>query len=187
MEVSTLTVPVSLVGFSTTFLPISISTSAASLPALSPVITSCRWTVLRSVTSQVPSSVLRVSTVFSTFTSGLWCCGSGWLPFGTFETVTSVWTTGVPEHDFPMTPTASCEAWVSVRFHSPPGVCSTRTSSPISETLTEESEVLLVTVVSVTPRRVLRITCCAVTSLVSSTVVRLTSHVPSSVARDCTW
>ena len=99
----------------------------------------------------------------------------------------SVWTTGVLEHDFQMTPTASCEAWISVRFHSPPGVCSTRTSSPISDTLTEESEVLLVTVISVTPRRVLRITCCAVTSLASSTVVRLTSHVPSSVARDWTW
>ena len=144
------------------------------------------WVLVRSVTSQVPSSVLRVSTVFSTLTSATWCCGSGWLPFGTFETVVSVWTTVVLEHDFPTTPTASCEAWVTVRFHSPPGVCSTRTSSPISDTLTEESEVLLVIVVSVTPRRVLRITCCAVTSLASSTVVRLTSHVPSSVARDCT-
>ena len=145
------------------------------------------WVLVRSVTSQVPSSVRLVSTVFSTLTSATWCCGSGWLPSGTFETVASVWTTGVLEHDFPMTPTASCEAWVSVRFQSPPGVCSTRTSSPISETLTEESEVLLVTVVSVTPRRVLRITCCAVTSMASSTVVRLTSHVPSSVARACTW
>ena len=182
-----MTVPVSLVGFSTTFLPISISTSAASLPAFRPVMMSCWWTVLRSVTSQVPSSVLRVSTVLSTFASGLWCCGSGWLPFGTFETVTSVWTAGVLEHDFPMTPTASCEAWVSVRFHSPPGVCSTRTSSPISLTLTEEFPTFRETVVSVTPRRVLRIMCCAVSTGFSSVTVRLTSHVPSSVARACTW
>ena len=66
-----MTVPVSLVGFSTTFFPISISTSATSLPAFRPVMMSCWWTVLRSVTSQVPSSVLRVSTVFSTFTAAV--------------------------------------------------------------------------------------------------------------------
>ena len=92
----------------------------------------------------------------------------------------------VTAHDFPMTPTASCEAWVSVRFHSPPGVCSTRTSSPMSVTLTDESLTFRCTKVSVTPRRVLRIMCCAPVTAFSSTVVRLTSHVPSSVARDWT-
>ena len=145
------------------------------------------WVLVRSVTSQVPSSVRLVSTVFSTLTSATWCIGSGCEPSGTLETLVSVWTTGVAVQDLPISPTGSWEAWVSVRFQRPPGVCSTRTSSPTSETLTEESEVPLVTVVSVTPRRVLRMTCCAVTSLASSTVVRLTSHVPSSVARDCTW
>ena len=144
------------------------------------------WVLVRSVTSQVPSSVRRVSMVFSTLTSGLWCCGSGWEPSGTFERTVSVWTTGVIAHDFPMTPTASCEAWVSVRFHSPPGVCSTRTSSPISLTMTSEFPTLRLTIVSVIPRRVLRIMCCAVSTGCSVTVVRLTSHVPSSVARDCT-
>ena len=145
------------------------------------------WVLVRSVTSQVPSSVRLVSTVFSTLTSATWCCGSGCWPSGLLETVTSVWTTGVTVQDFPISPTASCEAWVSVRFHRPPGVCSTRTSSPISDTDTVESSTFLWTNVSVTPRRVLRITCCAFGTAFSSVTVRLTSHVPSSVARACTW
>ena len=87
----------------------------------------------------------------------------------------------------PTSPTLSFETVVTVRFHLPPGVCSTWMRSPMLVTLTSELSTLRSTVVSVTPRSVFCLILCAPVTASSVVSVLETSHVPSSVARACTW
>ena len=86
-----------------------------------------------------------------------------------------------------MSPTGSFETVVTVRLYLPPGVISTETRSPMFVTVTSELSTLRSTVVSVTPLKVFCFVFCAPNCSISVVSVRVMSHVPSSVARDCTW
>ena len=104
----------------------------------------------------------------------------------TFSFLTCLCSKTVVSQLEPISPTLSFETFVTVRLYFPPGVISTETRSPMFVTVTSLLSTLRSTVVSVTPLKVFCFVFCAPVRAISVVSVLVTSHVPSSVARDCT-
>ena len=174
-------VPASTLGVSTRFWKTCVDSDCDGLSTLATSVSgnSLKVVVLVS-TSHVPSSVSLADMDFSTLGPTVPCSTLGL--DATFSVDEWTWVTAVAWHASPISPTGSFEKVTVVLFQSPPGVISDWRSSPTWRLPPSSARAALrSTVVSLTPRSVLRHDLVEPATGSSTVSVSVTSNEPSSV------